>query len=83
MKVVVPVASLCPCSKSISDYGAHNQRSHMSISVRTNSFVWIEDIVKIAEDKALAESNVQSAIGEKTVRKVIFVPGRILNVVVG
>jgi GTP cyclohydrolase I len=55
MKVVVPVASLCPCSKKISDYGAHNQRSHMSISVRTNSFVWIEDIVRIAEDQASCE----------------------------
>lgn len=55
MKVIVPVASLCPCSKKISDYGAHNQRSHMSISVRTNSFVWIEDIVRIAEDKASCE----------------------------
>jgi GTP cyclohydrolase I len=55
MRVVVPVASLCPCSKKISDYGAHNQRSHMSISVRTNSFVWIEDIVRIAEDNASCE----------------------------
>lgn len=55
MKVVVPVASLCPCSKKISDYGAHNQRSHMSISVRINSFVWIEEIVRIAEDKASCE----------------------------
>ena len=55
IKVVVPVASLCPCSKKISDYGAHNQRSHISISVRTNSFVWIEDLVRIAEDKASCE----------------------------
>ena len=55
IKVVVPVASLCPCSKKISDYGAHNQRSHISISVRTNSFVWIEDLVQIAEDKASCE----------------------------
>lgn len=55
MKVIVPVASLCPCSKEIADYGAHNQRSHISISVRTNSFVWIEDVVRIAEDKASCE----------------------------
>jgi GTP cyclohydrolase I len=55
MKVIVPVASLCPCSKKIADYGAHNQRSHLSISVRTNSFVWIEDVVRIAEDKASCE----------------------------
>lgn len=55
MKVVVPVTSLCPCSKKISDYGAHNQRSHISISVRTNSFVWIEDMVRTAEDHASCE----------------------------
>ncbi|MEE8529603.1 MAG: GTP cyclohydrolase FolE2, partial [Nitrosomonadaceae bacterium] len=55
MKIIVPVASLCPCSKKIADYGAHNQRSHLSISVRTNSFVWIEDVVRIAEDKASCE----------------------------
>lgn len=55
MKVVVPVTSLCPCSKKISDYGAHNQRSHMTISVRTNSFVWIEDVIRMAEDHASCE----------------------------
>ncbi len=55
MKVVVPVTSLCPCSKKISDYGAHNQRSHVTISVRTNSFVWIEDVIRIAEEQASCE----------------------------
>ncbi len=55
MKVVVPVTSLCPCSKKISNYGAHNQRSHVTISVRTNSFVWIEEIIRIAEDNASCE----------------------------
>jgi GTP cyclohydrolase I len=55
MKVVVPVTSLCPCSKKISNYGAHNQRSHVTISVRTNSFVWIEDVIRIAENNASCE----------------------------
>ncbi|SES96477.1 GTP cyclohydrolase I [Nitrosomonas marina] len=55
IKVVVPITSLCPCSKKISDYGAHNQRSHVTISARTNSFVWIEDLIKIAEDNASCE----------------------------
>lgn len=55
MKVTIPVTSLCPCSKKISDYGAHNQRSHVTISVRTNSFVWIEDIIRIAETNASCE----------------------------
>ncbi len=54
-KVVVPVTSLCPCSKKISNYGAHNQRSHVTINARTNDFVWIEDIVAMAESQASCE----------------------------
>jgi len=54
-RVVVPVTSLCPCSKEISQYGAHNQRSHVTITVRTNTFVWIEDIIDIAEKQASCE----------------------------
>ncbi len=44
--------SLCPCSKKISEYGAHNQRSIASISVRFNKTVWIEDLIEIAENSA-------------------------------
>ncbi len=55
MKVLVPVTSLCPCSKEISERGAHNQRSHVTISLRTNSFVWIEDVVRMAEEQASCE----------------------------
>ncbi|MEX0960407.1 MAG: GTP cyclohydrolase FolE2 [Burkholderiales bacterium] len=55
MKVVVPVTSLCPCSKGISDYGAHNQRSHVTISAQTNAYVWIEELVRIAEEQASCE----------------------------
>ena len=52
IKVVVPVTSLCPCSKQISDYGAHNQRSHVTIKVRTTEFVWIEELIDIVEQEA-------------------------------
>ncbi len=55
IKVIVPVTSLCPCSKEISDYGAHNQRSHVTITVRTNTFVWIEDLIDIVEKQASCE----------------------------
>lgn len=55
IKVVVPVTSLCPCSKKISDYGAHNQRSHVTVNVRTNGFVWIEDLIDIVEKEASCE----------------------------
>ncbi|MEE9160257.1 MAG: GTP cyclohydrolase FolE2 [Gammaproteobacteria bacterium] len=55
VKVVVPVTTLCPCSKSISDYGAHNQRSHITICVRTRGFVWIEELVDMVEKVASCE----------------------------
>ncbi len=55
MKVVIPVTSLCPCSKEISAYGAHNQRSHVTITARTNTFVWIEDVIRVAEESASCE----------------------------
>jgi len=55
VKVVVPVTSLCPCSKNISDYGAHNQRSHVTLTVRVDSFVWIEDLIDLVEEEASCE----------------------------
>ena len=55
IKVVVPVTSLCPCSKKISDRGAHNQRSHMSIRVRLREHMWIEELIDMAESEASCE----------------------------
>ena len=55
IKVQVPVTSLCPCSKSISDYGAHNQRSHVIVDVKTRNFVWIEEIIELVEQQASCE----------------------------
>jgi len=55
IKVVVPVTSLCPCSKKISDYGAHNQRSHVTINARLRDHIWIEEIIEIAESEASCE----------------------------
>jgi GTP cyclohydrolase I len=55
VRVVVPVTSLCPCSKKISDYGAHNQRSHVTVSVRSKSLIWIEEIIDIVEQEASCE----------------------------
>lgn len=54
-RVVVPVTSLCPCSKRISERGAHNQRSHVTISIQARDFVWIEDIVQLIESRASSE----------------------------
>jgi len=55
VKVVVPVTSLCPCSKSISDYGAHNQRSHITVCVQTTGFIWIEELIETVEKVASCE----------------------------
>jgi GTP cyclohydrolase I len=61
LRVRVPVSTLCPCSKEISEYGAHNQRGYVTISVRTRKhengawdFVWIEELIEIAEKSASA-----------------------------
>lgn len=50
--VNVPVLSLCPCSKEISKYGAHNQRSIVTVSIRYNRLVWIEELIEYAESSA-------------------------------
>ncbi len=55
LTVVVPVTSLCPCSKSISEYGAHNQRSHVTVSIESSGPVDPEEIIAIAEAQASSE----------------------------
>jgi GTP cyclohydrolase I len=55
LKVLVPVTSLCPCSKKISERGAHNQRSHVTVAANINTFVWIEDIIDRVESQASSE----------------------------
>jgi len=54
-EVVVPVKSLCPCSKEISDYGAHNQRSHVTIRAELLAEVGWPELVRFAEDSASSE----------------------------
>lgn len=55
VKVLVPVTSLCPCSREISAYGAHNQRSHVTVQVRTQGFVWLEELIELIEREASSE----------------------------
>jgi GTP cyclohydrolase I len=55
VQVVVPVTSLCPCSKKISERGAHNQRSHITIKAQLNAHMWIEELIDIAEAEASCE----------------------------
>jgi GTP cyclohydrolase IB len=47
--VKVPVTSLCPCSKELARFGAHNQRSLMTVKIRYRDFIWIEDLIEIVE----------------------------------
>ena len=54
-EAVVPVKSLCPCSKEISDYGAHNQRSHVTIRVELKGELPWTELVRFAEDSASSE----------------------------
>ena len=54
-RVVVPVKTLCPCSKEISDYGAHNQRSHVTILVELKGPIDWTELVRFAEDEASSE----------------------------
>lgn len=60
LRVTVPVTSLCPCSKAISDYGAHNQRGFITIDVRSvrekglEGLIWIEELIVVAEAAASA-----------------------------
>lgn len=53
--VSVPVQTVCPCSKAISDYGAHNQRGLVTLRVELGPFFWIEDLVAIVEESASSE----------------------------
>lgn len=55
LKVEVPVTTLCPCSKEISAQNAHNQRSIVKLAVRYREFVWLEELIEIAESQASCE----------------------------
>ncbi len=50
--VNVPINTLCPCSKEISNFGAHNQRGEVRLQVRFKKFIWIEDLIKLVEESA-------------------------------
>ena len=55
LEVTVPVKSLCPCSKKISEYGAHNQRSHLTVGINCSNSLWLDELIKIVEAQASAE----------------------------
>jgi GTP cyclohydrolase I len=55
VSVTVPISTLCPCSKEISNYGAHNQRGMVRVSVKFKKFFWIEDLIGLIEECASSD----------------------------
>ena len=55
ISVRVPVTTLCPCSKEISEAGAHNQRAEVHLNVKFKNFIWVEDLVEMIEKSASCE----------------------------
>lgn len=53
-ELIAPIQTLCPCSKEIAEFGAHNQRAHASIAARMNTLVWLEELADIADQCASA-----------------------------
>ncbi|HIP82213.1 MAG TPA: GTP cyclohydrolase I FolE2 [Desulfocapsa sulfexigens] len=55
LSVKVPITTLCPCSKEISDAGAHNQRAEVTLNVKFKKFIWVEELIRLIEDSASCE----------------------------
>ncbi|PWF25441.1 GTP cyclohydrolase FolE2 [Corticimicrobacter populi] len=55
LTVLVPVTSLCPCSKTISEYGAHNQRSHVTVKVLLDSDIDLDQLIGVIEREGSCE----------------------------
>ena len=67
-EVVVPISSVCPCSKEISDFGAHNQRGEVHLRTRFKKFIWIEDMIDLVESAASCDVySVLKRVDEKSV----------------
>ena len=86
--VMVPVTTLCPCSKAISKYGAHNQRGQVTLSVRFNGLVWIEELIQIVESSASAELYSllkrpdEKAVTERAYDHPVFVEDLVRNIAI-
>jgi GTP cyclohydrolase IB len=71
MDIQVPITAVCPCSKEISDYGAHNQRGQVRLKVRFDGFLWMEEVIALVEKAASCEVySVLKRVDEKQVTEV-------------
>ncbi len=55
LSIWVPITTLCPCSKEISECGAHNQRAEVNLNVKYSKFIWVEDLISMVEAGASCE----------------------------
>ena len=84
--VIVPVTTLCPCSKAISKTGAHNQRGNVTLAVRCRKPMWIEDMIRLVEDSASSELYSllkrpdEKAVTERAYANPVFVEDLVRNV---
>lgn len=79
LSVWVPVTTLCPCSREISRYGAHNQRAEINLNVKFKGFIWIEDLITLLEScgscevYALLKRPDEKHVTEKAYNNPVFV----------
>jgi GTP cyclohydrolase IB len=84
--VIVPVTTLCPCSKAISERGAHNQRGQVTFSVRFKKAIWIEDLIALVEKSASSElfsllkRPDEKAVTERAYDNPVFVEDLVRNI---
>jgi len=88
VQVVVPVTTLCPCSKAISKSGAHNQRGQVTLAIRFRKPMWIEDMIRLVEDSASSElfsllkRPDEKAVTERAYDNPVFVEDLVRNIAV-
>jgi GTP cyclohydrolase I len=86
LTVIVGVTTLCPCSKAISKYGAHNQRGNVTVQIRSRKAIWIEDLIAIVESSASSElysllkRQDEKAVTERAYENPVFVEDLVRNV---
>jgi GTP cyclohydrolase IB len=86
LTVMVGVTTLCPCSKAISKHGAHNQRGNVTVSIRSDKVVWIEDLIALVEASASSELYSllkrpdEKAVTERAYENPVFVEDLVRNV---
>ncbi|NBV24438.1 MAG: GTP cyclohydrolase I FolE2 [Proteobacteria bacterium] len=86
LTVIVGVTTLCPCSKAISRYGAHNQRGNVTVAIRSDKVVWIEDLIALVEASASSElysllkRQDEKAVTERAYENPVFVEDLVRNV---